>query len=338
MRRGHRAQQQRQQRRPACPVDRSFHRIKYGTQLLPAPSVNASPVTDPQLPDDGEVKPGCLYVVATPIGNLGDLSPRAQRVLAAVTRIAAEDTRNTGALLSHFGIRTPLLALHEHNEERLAGTVVEALQRGDSIAIVSDAGTPLISDPGFDLVRAARAAGCEVIAVPGACAAIAALSISGLPCDSFLFAGFLPAKGGARRERIELLAREPRSVIVYESSHRIDDCATDLAQLLPDRRVLLAREISKRFEQSVLCPARELPAWIAADANRTRGEFVLVIEGAPDRLDAASYDAQTLLRALLGELPAARAAKVAATLTGRPKRELYELAMKLAPDRGETNT
>ena len=292
-------------------------------------------MTDPQLPDDGEVRPCCLYVVATPIGNLGDLSPRAQRVLSAVTRIAAEDTRNTGALLSHFGIRTPLLALHDHNEARLAGSIVEALQRGDSIALVSDAGTPLISDPGFDLVRAARAAGCEVIAIPGACAAIAALSISGLPSDTFLFAGFLPAKSGARRERIQQLAREPRSVIVYESSHRIADCAVDLAALLPERRVLLAREISKRFEQSTLCPARELPQWIEADANRTRGEFVLVMEGAPQATDAASFDAETLLRALLAELPAARAAKVAAALTGRPKRELYDLALKLAPDRSE---
>jgi len=290
-------------------------------------------VTDPHPPHDGDVRPGCLYVVATPIGNLGDLSPRAQHVLAGVTRIAAEDTRNTGVLLSHFGIRTPLLALHDHNEERRAAAVVEALQRGDSIALVSDAGTPLISDPGFDVVRAARAAGCEVIAVPGACAAIAALSISGLPSDSFVFAGFLPAKTKARRERIEQLGRETRTVIVYEASHRIEDCAVDLAQLLPDRRVLLAREISKRFEQSVQCPARDLPQWIASDPNRTRGEFVLVIEGAPDTADSALFDAQTLLRVLLSELPAARAAKLVATLTGRPKRELYDLALELSPDR-----
>jgi 16S rRNA (cytidine1402-2'-O)-methyltransferase len=298
---------------------------------------NTTYVTDPQHPEEGDVRPGCLYVVATPIGNLGDFPPRAQRVLAGVTRIAAEDTRNTGVLLSHFGIHTPLLALHEHNEERQAVAVVDALQRGDSIALVSDAGTPLISDPGFDLVRAARAAGCEVIAVPGACAAIAALSISGLPSDSFVFAGFLPARAGARRERIERLARESRSVIVYEASHRIAECAADLAQLLPERRVLLAREISKRFEQSVLTLARELPDWIAADPNRTRGEFVLVIEGAPQATDAATFDAQSLLRVLLGELPAARAAKVAAALTGRPKRELYDLALRLAPGRDESN-
>lgn len=281
------------------------------------------------LAHDAEVRPGCLYVVATPLGNLGDLSPRAQRVLSGVTRIAAEDTRNTGGLLAHFGIRTPLLALHDHNETRIAASVVDALQAGESLALVSDAGTPLISDPGFALVRAARAAGCEVIAVPGPCAAIAALSIAGLPSDSFLFAGFLPAKSGARRERIQRLAREPRSVIVYESSHRIADCARDLAELLGERRVLLAREISKRFEQSVQCAAGELPSWIAADANRERGEFVLVIDGAVEE-SASTVEAERVLRALLAELPAARAAKVAAALTGLRKNELYDLALKLS--------
>lgn len=278
---------------------------------------------------DAEVRPGCLYVVATPLGNLGDFSPRAQRVLAGVTRIAAEDTRNTGVLLSHFGIRTPLLALHDHNETRIASSVVDALQAGESCALVSDAGTPLISDPGFALVRAARAADCEVIAVPGPCAAVAALSIAGLPSDSFLFAGFLPPKSGARRERLQQLAREPRSVIVYESSHRIADCARDLAEVLGERRVLLAREITKRFEQSVQCAARELPTWIAADANRERGEFVLVIEGAVEET-ASTVEAERVLRVLLAELPAARAAKVAAALTGLRKNELYDLALKLS--------
>lgn len=283
---------------------------------------------------DADVRPGCLYVVATPIGNLGDLSPRAQRILAQVTRVAAEDTRNTGALLMHFGIRTPLLAVHEHNEERIAASVLDALRQGESLALVSDAGTPLISDPGFALVRAARAAGCEVIAVPGPCAAVAALSIAGLPSDSFLFAGFLPAKSAARRERIQQLAHEPRSVIVYEASHRIADCARDLAELLGERRVMLAREISKRFEQSLLCEAQALPAWLAADANRERGEFVLVIEAAAP-VDASLREAERVLRVLLDELPAARAAKVAATLTGRRKSELYDMAVKLSGDRGQ---
>ncbi len=288
-------------------------------------------LTDSPAPD-AEVRPGCLYVVATPIGNLGDLAPRAQRVLAQVTRIAAEDTRNSATLLTHFGIRTPMVALHDHNEDRIAASVVEALQRGDSVALVSDAGTPLISDPGFSLVRAARAAGCEVIAIPGPCAAVAALSISGLPSDSFVFAGFLPQKSGARRERLQQLAREPRSVIVYEASHRIADCARDLAELLGDRRVMLAREISKRFEQSVLCEASALPDWLAADPNRERGEFVLVIEAAAP-LNASALEAERVLRILLGELPAARAAKVAAALTGLRKNELYEIALKISGDR-----
>lgn len=281
---------------------------------------------------DAEVRPGCLYVVATPIGNLGDLAPRAQRVLAQVTRIAAEDTRNTALLLTHFGIRTPMLALHDHNEDRIAASAIEALQRGESLALVSDAGTPLISDPGFSLVRAARQADCEVIAIPGACAAIAALSIAGLPSDSFVFAGFLPQKSGARRERIQQLAREPRTVIVYEASHRIAECAKDLADLLGERRVLLARELTKRFEQSIQCEARELPAWIAADSNRERGEFVLVVESAAN-VSASVVEAEKTLRVLLAELPAARAAKVAATLTGLRKNELYEMALKISGGR-----
>lgn len=281
-----------------------------------------------------EIRPGCLYVVATPIGNLGDLAPRAQRVLAGVSRIAAEDTRNTSALLSHFGIRATLVALHEHNETRIAETLIAALRAGESLALVSDAGTPLISDPGFALVRAARAAGCEVIAVPGPCAAIAALSISGLPSDSFLFAGFLPHKSGARRERIRELAKEPRSVIVYEASHRIAECARDLAEVLGTRRVMLAREISKRFEQSVLCAASELPAWIAADSNRERGEFVLVLEAAA-AAEPSSVEAERVLRLLLEELPAARAAKLAAALTGLRKNQLYELATKISGERGD---
>lgn len=309
--------------------------IKYRTQIpwfrrqmtLADPSVN-DPTSDP-----ADVRPGCLYVVATPIGNLGDLSPRAQRVLAGVTRIAAEDTRNTGVLLTQFGIRTPLVALHEHNETRLAESLVTALAAGQSLALVSDAGTPLISDPGFALVRAARVAGREVIAVPGPCAAIAALSISGLPSDSFVFAGFLPSKSSARRERIAELARESRSVIVYEASHRIADCAQDLGAILGTRRVLLAREISKRFEQSVLCAAADLPAWIAADANRERGEFVLVIEPAAQE-SASTIEAERVLRVLLAELPAARAAKLAAALTGLRKNELYEIALRLSGQTG----
>lgn len=280
-----------------------------------------------------DVQPGCLYVVATPLGHLGDLSPRAAAVLGAVTRIAAEDTRTTGVLLGQFGIRTPAVALHEHNESRVVPGLVRQLQEGDSLALVSDAGTPLISDPGFDLLRAARAAGIEVRAVPGPCAAIAALSIAGLPSDEFLFAGFLPPKSRARCERLRVLAREPRSVIVYESSHRIAECAADLAAVLGERPVLVARELTKRFEQSVLLPAEQVPGWLAEDANRLRGEFVLVFGPAPSQGEDLA-EAERLLRVLLAELPAARAAKVVATLTGLRKQAVYELALRLGSETG----
>lgn len=274
------------------------------------------------------VKPACLYVVATPIGNLGDLSPRAQAVLSGVDRIATEDTRTSGVLLSHFGIRRPLVALHEHNEDGIAEGLVERIRGGESLALISDAGTPLISDPGFALVRAARLAGVEVIAVPGPCAAVAALSIAGLPSDAFSFAGFLPSKTTARRERLVRLSTFPHSLILYESSHRIAECAADLAEVLGERRVCLARELTKTFEQSVSCTARELPAWLAADSNRQRGEFVLVIEGAPPAV-AGEAEADSVLRALLAELPASRAAKVAASLTGLPRKQLYARALAL---------
>lgn len=276
-----------------------------------------------------EVGSGCLYVVATPIGNLGDISPRAAAVLAAVDRIAAEDTRTSGVLMRHLGIATPLIALHEHNETQITDKLIAGLLQGASLALISDAGTPLVSDPGYVLVREARKAGCEVIAVPGPCAAIAALSIAGLPSDSFVFCGFLPAKAAARRERLAKLASEARSVVFYESSHRIGDCAVDLGTVLGSRRILLAREISKRFEQSVLLEASALSAWLAEDSKRSRGEFVLVMEGAAEQASSEA-EAQRILRILLDELPAARAAKVAAQLTGMKKNQLYGLALKLS--------
>jgi 16S rRNA (cytidine1402-2'-O)-methyltransferase len=284
------------------------------------------------LPAEGGLEAGALYVVATPIGNLGDLSPRAAAVLGSVQRIAAEDTRTTSALLGHHGIRTPaggLVALHDHNEAKVADGLIAALADGGTLALVSDAGTPLISDPGYALVRAARAAGRPVYAIPGPCAAIAALSVSGLPTDRFVFAGFLPAKSAARRTAFETLLREPRTSIWYESTHRIDDSLDDLvATLGPARRVCLARELTKRFEQSITLPAAELRAWLAADANRSRGEFVLVVEGAPEAADDGA--AERVLRLLLAELPASRAARLAAEITGAAKKPLYQLALKLA--------
>ena len=280
-------------------------------------------------PSDEPLLPGCLYVVATPIGNLGDFSPRALKVLACVDAICAEDTRTTAQLLSHFGIGKPMKALHEHNEGRIAAEVVAQLQSGRTLALVSDAGTPLVSDPGYALVDAARRAGLTVQAVPGPCAVTAALSIAGLPTDEFLFAGFLPAKPSARRARLQVLAQEPRTWVIYEAPHRIAECAQDLADVLgADRLVFLARELSKRFEQSVRLPADQLPAWIAADPNRLRGEFVLAVAGAPPRAETTALDARQLLRALLQELPPAKAARLAATLTGEKRQTLYQWAVE----------
>ncbi len=277
---------------------------------------------------------GALYVVATPIGNLGDLSPRACRVLAGVDRIAAEDTRTSGQLLAHFGIQRPLVALHEHNEDRIADELVRQLQAGQSLALISDAGTPLISDPGFALVRAARAAGVPAYAVPGPCAAVAALSVSGLPSDAFVFAGFLPPKQAARRVRLEQLGREPRTVIVYESAHRIADCLADVVAVLgPQRPVALSRELSKRFEESYGGSAAGLLAWQAADANRGRGEFVLLIGGAEQAADLA--EGERVLRLLLRELPPSGAARLAAEITGAPRKALYAVALRLAGANGE---
>ncbi|TXH03880.1 MAG: 16S rRNA (cytidine(1402)-2'-O)-methyltransferase [Nevskiaceae bacterium] len=281
------------------------------------------------------VVPGHLYVVATPIGNLGDLSPRAQAVLSGVDRICAEDTRTSGAMLAQFGIRKPLTALHEHNEDASAAGLVRLLKDGQALALISDAGTPLISDPGFALVRAARAAGVTVVAVPGPCAAVAALSVSGLPTDGFLFVGFLPPKAAARRAFLQKIASVPRTLVFYESSHRIAESVADLADLFPQRRLCLARELTKLYEESVTAGTVEIATWLAQDANRSRGEFVLVMEGAT--ADAARPDeaeAERVLRVLLKELSVSQATRLAAELTGRRKNELYALATRLGADTG----
>ncbi len=276
-----------------------------------------------------EVEAGTLYVVATPLGNLGDLSPRARRVLAEVDCIACEDTRTSSGLLRHFGIETGTVSLHEHNESERCAALIRQLQSGGSIALISDAGTPLVSDPGFVLVRAAREAGCRVLAVPGPCAAIAALSVAGIASDAFVFVGFLAPKSKARREQLQALAGEARTVIAYESSHRIVERVHDLAEVFGKRSVALVREISKRFEDSVRCPAADLPVWLAADPNRRRGEFVLVIEGAPE-VAANEARVRETLTALLEELPPARAARVAARLTGWKRNDVYAVAMLMA--------
>jgi 16S rRNA (cytidine1402-2'-O)-methyltransferase len=276
------------------------------------------------------VAPGCLYVVATPIGNLGDLSPRAQQVLGSVDRICAEDTRTSSTLLANFGIRKPLVALHDHNEDRMAAQLIADLQNGQTLALISDAGTPLISDPGFALVRAAREAGVPVVTLPGPCAAVAALSISGIASDSFTFIGFLPPKAQARKTRLQALATETRTLIFYESSHRIVECVAEIAVLFPQRKLCLARELTKLFEESTTATSREVSEWMEQDTNRSRGEFVLVLEGAPATEQSDDTEAERVLRVLLKELSVSQAAKLAAELTGRRKNELYALANGLA--------
>jgi 16S rRNA (cytidine1402-2'-O)-methyltransferase len=274
--------------------------------------------------------------VATPIGNLGDLSPRALKILDGVDLIAAEDTRVTGALLSHFGVRKKMLALHEHNEEEATRDVLDQLRKDRSVALVSDAGTPLVSDPGYGLVREARALDIPVVAVPGPSAALAALSIAGLATDRFVFAGFLPARDEARRHRLQELAAETRTVILYESTHRILDTVGALAEVLgAQRRVCLARELTKLFEESRTAPAAALLAWLRADENRQRGEFVLVIEGASEG-ERQPREAERVMKALLKEMGASRAAKVAAELTGLPRKELYAIAIRLTGDQEES--
>lgn len=273
-------------------------------------------------------KPGRLWIVATPIGNLDDLSPRARSVLRDVDVIAAEDTRHSAPLLAQAGSRARMLALHEHNERDQAARIVEHLRAGDSVALISDAGTPLVSDPGFRLVRAARDAGCEVSPVPGPCAAIAALSAAGLPSDRFVFEGFLPAKSSARRERLQALGAESRTLIFYESSHRIVDCLADMILVFGASRAgVLARELTKIFETFIAAPLETIAARVGADANQQRGEFVLLIAGAEgEAADMQLAEGRRVFGLLRAELPPARAAKLASAITGAPRKALYVAA------------
>jgi 16S rRNA (cytidine1402-2'-O)-methyltransferase len=267
---------------------------------------------------------GTLHVVATPIGNLGDLSPRALDTLRAVAAICAEDTRHTRQLLAHYGLERPLVALHEHNEEQLADKLVARLQAGESLALVSDAGTPLVSDPGFRLVRAARAAGVPVSPVPGACAFVAALSVAGLPSDRLVFEGFLPAKGNARRERLAPLAAETRTLAFYESAHRIEETLADMAAIFgTDRRAVIARELTKLFETVLDGTLAELQARVAADPNQRKGEFVVLVQGAGEDADARIAEGRRLYAKLGEHLPPSTAAKLAAELSGAPRKALY---------------
>jgi len=268
--------------------------------------------------------PGTLFVVATPIGNLGDLAPRALETLRTVAAVCAEDTRRTRQLLGHFGLDRPLLALHEHNEAQLADSLVARLLAGDSLALVSDAGTPLVSDPGFRLVRAARAAGVRVSPLPGPCAFVAALSVAGLPSNRFVFEGFLPAKASARRERLAQLAAETRTLVFYESAHRIEDALADLAGTFGDARpAVLARELTKLFETVLDGTLAELRARVSADADQRKGEFVLLVQGASEEGDARVAEGKRLYAKLVEHLPPSTAAKLAAELSGAPRKALY---------------
>lgn len=275
--------------------------------------------------------PGVLYVVATPIGNLDDISARALRILREVALIAAEDTRHSQRLMQHFGITTPLQACHDHNEREQGGRFLARLQAGDDVALISDAGTPLISDPGFHLVRQVRAAGIRVVPVPGPSAVIAALSAAGLPSDRFIFEGFLPAKAAGRRARLEALREEPRTLIFYEAPHRLLDSLEALRDTLgAERQVVLARELTKTFETIKGLPIGELCEWVRADANQQRGECVLLVAGwqAPEGDESVSAEALRVLDLLLAELPVKRAAALAAEITGVRKNLLYQVALQ----------
>ena len=274
-------------------------------------------------PDSTAAEPGTLYVVATPIGNLGDISSRALDCLRAVDAICAEDTRHSRPLLQHFGIEKPLIALHDHNEQAQAPALVERLRQGQSLALISDAGTPLISDPGFRLVRAARAAGLRVSPVPGASALIAALSVAGIGSDRFLFEGFLPNKSAARKQRLAELASLEASLVFYESSHRICESLADLQAVFGERRMALARELTKRFETVLDGSIAEVRARVEADPDQQRGEFVLILEGVADRSEAQLAEGRRLMGLLSPHLPPSQAARLAAEISGAPRKELY---------------
>ncbi|MBK7016321.1 MAG: 16S rRNA (cytidine(1402)-2'-O)-methyltransferase [Sulfuritalea sp.] len=270
-----------------------------------------------------------LYVVGTPIGNLGDITLRALETLRGVDLVACEDTRHARQLLDHHGIKAQTLALHQHNENEAAEKLVAQLGAGKRVALITDAGTPGVSDPGARAVAAVRAAGFKVIPIPGPNAAITALSAAGLSDPRFLFVGFLPAKVGARRTAISDLATVAATLVFYEAPHRVRETVADLVELLDGaRHIVFARELTKLFEQIAAMPLAEAPAWLAADANRERGEFVLLVSAPPPR-EGMDAESERVLAVLLAELPVKQAAKLAAEITGQPKNALYARALEL---------
>ena len=273
---------------------------------------------------------GILYIVATPIGNLQDITQRALDTFAQVDLIAAEDTRHSGLLLSHYGIKKPFFALHDHNEQEKAYILVEKLKQGSHIALISDAGTPLISDPGFHLVRQCREAGIRVVPLPGACAAITALCASGIASDRFCFEGFLPAKSKARKDKLENIAEEDRTLIFYESTHRILDTLEDMQSVLGEERyIVLAREITKTWETITGNTIKNLREWLLEEPNRTKGEMVLIVEGKPksDNNEEISPQAVKALELITEELPLKKAAAIVAELYGYKKNALYQFGL-----------
>ena len=277
---------------------------------------------------------GTLYVVATPIGNLGDITLRALDILKSVDAIAAEDTRHSSGLLSHFGISKRLIAVHGHNEQQSAEKLVLALKNGDNIALVTDAGTPAVSDPGAVVVQAARNANIKVVPIPGASAVVAALSASGITQNGFYFHGFLPASGAARRKILAQLKAQTVTLVLYEAPHRIVECAEDIAKVLGEnRQITFCRELTKTFETIYTCASSEASAWLQADVNQQRGEFVLLIEAAPIvEAEEISEEAQRVLKCLLAELPLKQAVALATEITNLKKNDLYEFALKLKQD------
>jgi len=274
---------------------------------------------------------GILYVVATPIGNLGDITLRALETLKSVDAIAAEDTRHSSGLLNHFGISKKLIAVHEHNEHQSAEKLLLQLKNGENIALVTDAGTPGISDPGAVVVDLVRKAGIKVVPIPGVSAVVAALSASGITQNGFYFHGFLPASGAARRKVLQSLKAQTVTLVLYEAPHRIVECIEDIAQVLgSERRITFARELTKTFETIYTCPASNASAWLQTDANQQRGEFVLLIEAEPPQeTQEISEEAQRVLKCLLADLPLKQAVALATEITQLKKNDLYELALAL---------
>ena len=276
--------------------------------------------------------PGILYIVATPIGNLADMTFRAVQVLQAVDLIAAEDTRHSRPLLQHYGIQTPLLSLHAHNEQQRSQELLNRLQQGQKIGLISDAGTPLISDPGYYLVEKARLAGHKVVPIPGVSAVITALSAAGLPTDKFSFEGFLPAKAGARQKRLLELEQEIRTLVFYEAPHRILALIEDMRLVYGDeRQVVIARELTKQFETIQGGTLAELQTWLQKDLNQQRGEFVVLLKGCEPLLNEQQDEAHKVLKILLTELPVKQAVKLATQLTSAKKNDLYQWALSDKP-------